>query len=139
MRIRPLTEADKLTIAAMIARDPEHSAKGMRPEFFFADNGTLSICCEDDHGPVFFMRLDPSPPESIRIHIQFDEDLGMAIRTAKTLIDSFDQVTAKCRRMPSCKRIVFESMSESLRRFFCRDRFGFRPVAGTADLELWLK
>jgi hypothetical protein len=138
MRIRPLTDEDKLTITAMIARDLDHSAKGMTAEFFYPPRPEhISLCYEDHEGPVFYVRLDVEPPATVRMHIQFDSAPAMGQRTIFTLRWGFKELINEYLRGAGCERLVFDSINQSLREF-CERIFHFKPVSGSADMELYL-
>lgn len=138
MKIRKMLPGDRVLLAGMILRDPDHQARGVEPDFFFAHQ--LCMCFEDDKGPVFFARLDVEiganyhPIPSIRLHTQFDSDIPL--RTARTLAAGFEVVKDRC-RLADVERLVFDSIDGRLRDF-CINRLGFKPVAGTADLEMAL-
>jgi len=142
LNIRRLTEDDKPILKSMIAWDMDHTAKALQPEFFYAHG--LCLCFEDEDGPVFYVRLDcetsvnhpiTQSPDTVRVHIQFDERIPL--RTLRTLKQGFEVVKDRC-RVAGARRMVFDSLSPHLRTF-CRRRFGFRDVPGTADLELELE
>lgn len=136
MVIRQVLGSDLELIDQMIAIDEDHRAKGMTGDFFLVP-GALSLCFEDSAGPVFFVRLDPEMGGSfstVRIHIQFDLRFGM--RTARLLTQGFAVVKDRC-ESAGARRMVFDSIDGKLRDFCC-NRFGFKPISGTADLELEL-
>lgn len=142
MRIRGLTEDDNFNITAMISRDPDHTAKGMTAEFFypqpvlgFPPPEQICICFEDKIGPVFYARLDVEPPTTIRLHVQFDSSPLEARRTAFMLKWGFKELVRKYIHGSAAKRIIFESTAPSLREFCMSPALGFRPLAGTNDLE----
>lgn len=144
-RLRALREDDALTIAAMIAGDAEHKAKGMTADFFYPEKEggillpkpeRISVCYEDDQGPVFYLRIDVEPPVTVRLHVQFDNSPLMAYRTAIMLKWAIRNLVDRYLKPTICQRIVFESITESLRSF-CQ-KCGFQPVEGTADMALTL-
>lgn len=132
--IRPIELEDWETIARMIERDPDHTARGMTADFFFAP-GVMNLAFEDLHGPVFFVRLDPEMSGSVRVHIQFDT--SQPLRTVRTLSTGFTIVKERC-EVAGATRMVFDSLDGKLRQF-CMRHFGFQAITGTADLELMLK
>ncbi len=135
MLIRKLLPDDRVILSRMIAADAEHTARGMTADFFHVPPpNRISLCFEDDDGPVFYVRLDCESPTSIRIHMQFDE--ATPLRTARLLVQGFEVVKAKCQEA-GAEHMVFDSLNARLREF-CMRRFGFTPVSGTADLELEL-
>lgn len=123
-------ESDIPTIAGWIASDPEHSAKGMQPDFFFATD-RLSLVLGDDEGPGIYVRVDPEAPESVRIHIQFSPN---EVRSAKTLLRAWPEFSRRIWES-GVKRMVFESKS-SLLTAFCKRAFHFEQVEGADDYEL---
>lgn len=123
-------ETDIPTIATWIASDPEHSAKGMGPEFFFQDC-QLSLVLGDDQGPGIYVRVDPEAPDSVRIHIQFSPN---EVRSAKTLLRAWPEFSQRIWDS-GVKRMVFESKSQLLAAF-CKRAFHFRRVGTSDDYEL---
>lgn len=155
MNVRRIEERDRARIEEFISRDPDHIARAMTADFFFehasspvlvsrpgwVQVGALALCFEDSVGVVFYVRLDietisgPAGTEqSVRIHIQFDS--AQPLRTARVLDQGFEVVRDRC-RVAGAPRLVFDSIDGRLRDF-CMKRFGFQPVPGTADLDLWL-
>jgi hypothetical protein len=136
MNIRKLIPEDRAILTRMILDDPDHRARGVTPEFFDVPQpNKISLCFEDDDGPVFYVRFDcDEAPETVRVHIQFDQ--LHPLRTGRTLVLGFEVVKDRC-LIAGAKRLVFDSISATLREF-CMRRFGFQPIGGTADLELLL-
>lgn len=126
------TEEDKEVLLNWIALDPEHSAKGMTPDFFFKDD-TLPMVIGDLCGPGLYVRLDSEPPDSVRLHVQFGPD---KVRSGKSLLRAWPTFRAHV-EASGVKRMVFESLSPQLVGF-CRRCFGFTSVPGTDDFELML-
>jgi hypothetical protein len=124
-------ESDKPIIEKWIAADPEHSAIGMKPDFFFVDTA-MSLVVGDDRGPGIFMRVDPAAPNSVRLHIQFSPN---EVRSAKAMLrgwEAFSQGVCNS----GVTRMIFESKNKVLVGF-CRRVFGFRKCEGeNNDYEL---
>ena len=130
VNVRRTSLLDAMVLADWISKDPYH--QDVRPEFFLTAD-SMNLCFEDNHGPVFFLKLFPVGG-SIRIYIQFGVD---PIRTARMLENGFP-IVKECCRQAHANRMVFDSVSPKLVNF-CVNRFGFHPIDGTQDLELSLE
>lgn len=131
MIIRRINESDRARIQEWILADAEHAAKCMTADFFFVEQ-TLCLCFCDATGPVFYVRLDPEMNGTVRVHIQFNP--AQLLRTARMLKEGFPVVADRI-KAAGAMRMVFDSVSYGLIDF-CMNRFDFRRVAGTDDLEL---
>jgi hypothetical protein len=123
--LRALLHPDTAIIDDWIAKDPDHSAKGMTHRFFLFG---LSFAIEDERGPTMYVRLNPEH-DAARIHIQFDNDEKR--RTALALVREF-QLVSDLIKKAGYKRLIFDSVSEPLVRF-CQKRFGFVRLADSND------
>lgn len=122
MNFRTLQEADRAELKAWIAADPEHSEKGMQPEFFFR-NGSLSLAIGEPVG--LYVRLDPEPPESVRLHIQFGPNQR---KSGMTLVRAWPVFLERVKDS-GVKRMIYESASAQLIAF-CKRCFGFQHIGG---------
>jgi hypothetical protein len=116
-----------------IAADPEHSAKGMTPDFFFTDT-RLSLVLGGELGAGLFVRLDPEENGTIRLHIQFSPD---HLTSAKTLLRGWPMFLDRIKASGKVSRLIFQSVSPMLIGF-CKRCFGFSQVPGSDDYELLL-
>lgn len=128
---RNLQESDYPLIQAWIASDPEHATQNMRPEFFGASS-TLSLVFENDGHPSLFVRLDPYPDHTVRLHIQFGPS---QVTSAKAMILGWPDFMQRV-WTSGVQRMIFETHNPRLAAF-CSRVFGFRRVAGTDDYELF--
>lgn len=118
MIVRPLENRDRGQVEDGIRNDPEHTAKGLTPDFFFTP-GTESIVFEDEQGPVFALRLS----HVMRVDMQFYADVDKG-RVAKTLVEGFEWLRDRGRAQ-GYTEMIFESVSKLLVRF-CQRRLGFK-------------
>lgn len=127
---RHVTMEDFTMIMSWLSHDQDHLERGMTPAFFYEPD-KLSLAIFDEQGPGIFVRVDPEPPNSARIHIQFSDS---QVRSAKTLLRGWPDF---CERVweSGVTRMVFESHSPKLINF-CQRTFGFRRVGETQDFEL---
>jgi hypothetical protein len=130
IQFRKPHEQDIPIISEWIEADPEHSSKGMRPDFFFT-NQAVSIAVLENGDPGLFMRIDPEAPTSVRVHMQFSPNSRL---TAKVMLKGWPTVSQKIWQS-GISRIVFESKSEPL-IFFCQRAFGFKNILGSDEYEL---
>jgi hypothetical protein len=130
--LRTVNNLDLPTLTNWIARDADHSARGVTADFF---QQPISFAIDDDKGPIMYVRLEPMDSEIIRLHIQFDE--GERRRTAVALARHFPQVRDLIAQS-GCRYIVFDSVSETLVRF-CQKHFGFINLPDTSDYFLDIK
>jgi hypothetical protein len=130
IEFRVLAESDKELLKNWIAADPEHSAKGMTPDFFFNPT-SISMAIGDYSGPGIFVRVDPEAPSSVRLHIQFSDN---EVRSGKAMLRGWPTFSQGIWNS-GVKRMVFESKSPLLIGF-CKRCFGFSKVEGTDDYEL---
>ena len=128
IEFRAPMESDKETIEHWISNDPDH--QGMKPDFFF-NKGSMSLVLEDVFGPGLFVRIDPEPPSSVRLHIQFSPS---EVRSGKTLLRGWPEFSKRIWGS-GISRMVFESRTSHLIGF-CRRCFGFQRVGTTDDYEL---
>lgn len=129
MTFREPKESDKTEIKDWIAADPDHSGKGMTSDFFFRA-GSLSMAIGEPVG--LYVRLDPEPPESVRLHIQFGPNQK---KSGMTLVKAWPEFLEHVRKA-GMKRMIFESVSPQLIGF-CKRCFGFQHREGN-DYELLL-
>lgn len=127
---RYVIPGDRPLMEQWIAKDPDHRFKGMCSDFFFTP-GTMSFVIFDEDGPALFVRVDPEPPESARVHIQFSDN---EVRSAKAMLRGWPEFME---RVYGCgiRRMVFESNSPKLINF-CQRCFGFQRVGTSHDYEL---
>lgn len=118
--LRAINDLDIPIITEWIAKDPDHSAKGMTADFFRQPD-TISFAIDDDQGPIMYVRLDPLDADIVRLHIQFNETERR--RTALALMRYFPEVRSRIADAKA-KYIVFDSESARLVSF-CMERFGF--------------
>lgn len=129
---KPQGTDDWRTLLDWIAADPEHSAKGMTPEFFYAPD-KFSVVIGTEDRPALFVRLDPEHAGTIRLHIQFSP---RTVTSSKALLAAWPRFLERT-RSAGVSRLIFESASPLLVAF-CKRCFGFQHVPGTNDYELIL-
>lgn len=128
--VRQIRAGELLLIQKWIDLDEDHSAKGMKANFF-AQPDKVSFCISDSSGPVMFVRLDTEYP-AIRVHIQFGP-VGTS-RISKALVREFGAVRDQLIRL-GAKKLIFDSVSPRLIRF-CERLWGFKRIGETNDWEL---
>jgi hypothetical protein len=124
--LRRILPADIPIISEWISKDEDRARRSMTAEFFTCN---LCFAIADIHGPIMYVRIDPEPDATARIHIQFDSQ--QKLRTARALAHEFPLVQDRI-KSAGVKHIIFDSVSESLIRF-CQKRFGFVRVADSND------
>jgi len=112
-KVRLATESDAPLIAAWIAADPDHRAKGMEPEFFYefeAGVGCYALC--DEEGPVYFWRTS----NVVRLDAQFGPAQSEAdrARNRNALVDGMDWLATMCAARGAVE-ILFDSAAPLLR------------------------
>jgi len=101
----------------------------MTPDFFFQP-GSLSLAIGEPVG--LYVRVDPEPPQSVRLHIQFGRNES---RSGKTLLRAWPEFKQRIVEA-GVRRMVFESASPRLIGF-CKRCFGFQHREEN-DYELML-
>lgn len=129
---KPIME-DFPILEEWIAADQDHSAIGMKPDFF-TDTPNLALVAEVNGHPGIFMRLDPEDAGTIRLHFQFGTN---RVTSAATLLRGWPIFLERVKASGKVSRLIFESISPSLIDF-CIKAFDFSPVEGTNDYELFL-
>ncbi|MCU1305177.1 MAG: hypothetical protein JWQ87_5461 [Candidatus Sulfotelmatobacter sp.] len=117
-----------------IAADPEHSAKGMTPDFFYAPD-IFAVALDNGTTPGLYVRLDPETAGTVRLHIQFGTNRRVS---AITMVKAWPTFLQTVKAAGKVSRLIFESVSPPLIAF-CKRRFGFTQVGTTNDYELLLE
>lgn len=126
LKQRKISESDFPAIAAEIAKDPAH--RGWMQPSFFTEPHTGGLVVEDDHGPVFYLRLS----HVLRVHVQFCDVEKQRIRDA--MIEEMKKVK-ELSAAKGYRQIIFDSVSRGLIAF-CKRYLKFIPSPD--EYVLWL-
>jgi hypothetical protein len=125
--VREATIEDHDLIAQWIARDPEHVAKQIQPEFFYRNEpGVGCYLLLDAQGPIYFWRTS----NVVRLDSQFgpSDTPEQRERNREALVSGMDWLAGQCGTRGATE-ILFESVAPLLRRLAIQ-RMGCEAMPG---------
>lgn len=127
---RFLEESDYFLLEEALAKDTHHT--GTNADFFY-EQGTVCSAFEDELGVVMFVRGNALSEESLRLDIQFMDNMDFR-RNRRVLLECFHIFADNCKKN-GWKELVFFSASPLLIKF-CVKHFGFENADGVLRKQL---
>ena len=122
VQFRSPSENDRSLLEGWIREDPDHPG-GYSSDVFYDPNALSMII--GDKEPVFFLRLDPMAPDSVKVSVQFGPN---RLKNGKVLLRMWPVLKERV-KAAGIKRMVYESESSYLVGF-CNRCFGFTAIEG---------